>query len=750
MSMPSDAITPRDDPGEPAGSAGSVEGSDPGAVAALDPPDGGSLTVINQINSAVEGSVVQAAIVHLHPPSLPAPPLPRQLPRAPAHFTGRATEVALLDGLLDAPPLAEPGPVVITAVAGTAGVGKTALALHWAHAMADRFPDGQLYLNLRGYDARSPMTESEALGQLLRALGVAPLQIPRTAEEQGALFRSLVAGQRLLIVLDNVGRSDQIAGLLPGTSSSLVLITSRSTLSGIAALENVPRVFLDVLDSNEALELFGRIVGPERVDAEAAQAQALVEKCAFLPLAIKIAAERVSNGSYDCLADAVRELQAHCLDELSDTDYDQARIRAVFSWSYQALKADLQQVFRLLGLHPGPAIDAWATAALLSRPRRAAQKALRILRDVSLLEEPRPGRFRMHDLLKLYAQELVAKESSRSDRGAAQRRLAEWYLCTAEQADTILNKHRRRPSIDPAERPRQQRVFGAPIEALDWFELERVNLVETTRAAGERGLHTIAWRLPLFAFTYFRLRSHWNDYMTTFDLGLRSAQIIGDAFAEGWLASNLGIGAKETGQYEVALGYLEQALVIRRRLGDAYGEGQSLHHMAGVLEKLDRSEEAEEVYRASMRFHRAAGNRYCEGATLISMGEYLQRNGRRREALRRYRQALEIHTEIGYLFGQGHALHLVASITEELGDTAGAIDAYRRALDCRMRIGHAVGQAETLERLGTVVAGTGLREEAAAMWREALAIFDRLGDIRADGIRALLGVVTGPDAASGA
>lgn len=720
---------------------------EPDAPRALDTARDGAVTVFNQVSGTVQGSVLQAAmvetaIVHLQPSSLPAPPLPRQLPRPPAHFTGRTAEIEFLDGLLETLDPTESGPVVITALAGTAGVGKTALALHWAHAVANQFPDGQLYLNLRGYDARTPMTESEALGQLLRALGVAPKQIPRTAEEQGALFRSLVASQRLLIVLDNVGSSNQIAGLLPGTSSSVVLITSRSTLSGLTALEDVQRVSLDVLASEEALDLFGRIVGPPRVAAEPAAARELVERCALLPLALKVAAERISAGSYFRLEDAMAELAERGLDELSETDLPRAQIRAVFSWSYHALTADLQRVFGLFGLHPGPALDIWAMAALLGQPRRVVHKLLRLLQDVSLLEEPRPGRYRMHDLLKLYAQEVVQASVSCPDLEAARRRLAEWYLCTAEQADSILNKHRRRPEIDPAERPAESRSFEVPMDALDWFELERVNLVETARAAAENGLHTIAWRLPLFAFTYFRLRSHWNDFMVTFELGYRAAQTVGDAFAEGWLASNLGIGAKELGLYEEALGHLERALIIRRELGDAYGEGQSLHHLAGVLEKLDRADEAENVYRSSMAFHRTAGNRYCEGTTLLSMGEYLQRNDRLPEALERYRDALAIHSEIGYLFGQGHALHLIASINEDLGDTGAAVDAYRQALDRRTQIGHAIGQAETLERLGSAVARTGMQEEAAAMWRQALTIFEQVGDIRADGLRSLLGIVT--------
>ncbi|GAA1762438.1 ATP-binding protein [Luedemannella helvata] len=676
--------------------------------------------------------------IHLAEPPLPAPPLPRQLPRAPAHFTGRRDELEILNELLSEPQHISGSPVLIAAVAGTAGVGKTALALHWAHSAADQFPDGQLYLNMRGYDSRAPMTESEALGQLLRALGVAPKQIPTHVEEQEALYRSLVADQRLLIVFDNVGRSDQVTGLLPGTSASLVLITSRSTLPGLTALENARRLMLDVLSSGEAVELLGRIIGTNRTEAEIAAARRLVEQCAFLPLAIKIAAERVSAGSYVSLADAATELLEHRLDDLSDSDDERARIRAVFSWSYNALDGDIKESFRLLGLHTGSAIDVWAMAALLGQPLRIAQRRLKALQSASLLEEPRHSRFRMHDLLRLYAQELLGEFVESPVQQAARRRLAEWYLYMSEQGDIVLNRHRRRPPVNPDEQPAEKRDFKSPIDALNWFEFERINLVEIVRDAKEHGLFDIAWRLPLLTFTYFRLRSHWVDYMTSFRVGLQAAKDCADEFAEAWLASNLGIGAKETGQYDLALVYLEQAIAIRRRLGDAYGEGQSLHHLAGVLERLDRQNEVEAVYLSSMEFHRVTGNRYCEGATLLSLGEYYQGNGLFEKALLHYRLALAIHSEIGYLFGQGHAYHLVASIHERLDDPGQAIEAYQEALDRRIQIGHAVGQAETLERLGHVMVAVGRGDEAAGMWREALVIFDRLGDIRAEGVRALL------------
>jgi DNA-binding SARP family transcriptional activator len=365
-------------------------------------------------------------------PACPGAGMPRELPAAVPGFTGRAAELQALSRLLDRPGGQPPGTVMISAISGTAGVGKTALAVHWAHQVAGRFSDGQLYVNLRGYDPDPPMTAADALARFLRSLGVPGPGIPQDLEDRAAQYRSLVAGRRMLIVLDNVGSTEQVRPLLPGTSSCLTVVTSRDSLAGLVAREGAVRLDLDLLPGSEAVSLLQDLIG-ERATADPAATRELAAQCSRLPLALRVAAEFAAARPATPLASLITELtgQQQRLDLLDAAGDRRTAVRAVFSWSVRSLDPATARTFRLLGLHPGIDLDLDATAALTASTTTQAERALQALTRGCLTRPTAPGRYTMHELLRAYARDLSASTDTRADRNAALTRLFNHYLHTA-------------------------------------------------------------------------------------------------------------------------------------------------------------------------------------------------------------------------------------------------------------------------------------------------------------------------------
>jgi DNA-binding SARP family transcriptional activator len=373
----------------------------------------------------------------------PARAVPRQLPQAVPGFTGRATELRTLTGLIGRRGQA-PGTVVISAIAGTAGVGKSALAVHWAHQAAGQFPDGQLYVNLRSYDLGQPLSPADALAGFLRSLGVPGADIPQEEQERAACYRRLLADKRMLVVLDNAGSADQVRPLLPGAEACAVLVTSRDALAGLAARDGAARSYLDVLPLPEAVALLRSLIGA-RVDAEPGAAVELAKQCCRLPLALRVAAEFAASRPAAPLAGLAAELAdlRTRLDLLTAGRDPSTEVRAVFSWSYRRLSVPDARAFRMLGLHPGPDIEPYAAAALAGLTVPQARLALDTLARAHLIQPVAPGRHSMHDLLRTYARELTAAVDSDDDRQAALTGLFDHYARTAAAAmDTLLPAER--------------------------------------------------------------------------------------------------------------------------------------------------------------------------------------------------------------------------------------------------------------------------------------------------------------------
>ncbi|CAL9425970.1 Regulatory protein AfsR [Streptomyces sp. enrichment culture] len=700
---------------------------------------GSEASIGNRMNGGVvNGILIQSGAVIAPQGLWPEPPSPprtllRELPFDTPHFTGRQEHLAQLNGFLQF----DSGIPPRVALCGTAGVGKTALALRWSRTRATSFPDGQLYLNLRGYDAGRPMTHEEALSQLLRALGIPGPKIPATLDEQTALYRSLLAEQQVLLLLDNAASTEQVRPLLPGQSPAMVLVTSRDQLHGLVARDGVHRLDLDVFELSEALELMARIAGTERLSSDEEAARDLAALCCRLPIALCITAEHLLSRPSLPLATAVEELKREAITLLSRDDDDQTNVRAIFSWSYRALPSQAHRAFPLLGLHPGPALSLPAASALFGLPAERTMQVLYTLTSSSLLSEPRLGRYGCHDLLRAYAKELASRKAySRRAREAVKSVLG-FYLCNAATADRALNPHRRTIELGSAQP-------GVPLEfrdwptALGWFDSERVNLLAATMTAGPSGFHEVAWRLPLVCFTFLRLRSQWADYVAMFQAALSSTQELVNRYAEAWIHSNLGIGLKQMHRFDEAERSYERALSIRREIQDAYGVGQTLHHYGVLREAQQKQQEALVMYERALELHRSSGNRYCEATTLNSIAGFHTRQGDVKVALDTFAQALSIHRSIGYQYGVGECLHDLGMAQRSSGAVDTAAQSLSEAVSVRRSIGHLWGLAESLDQLAQVLVTRDRTALAARCWAEAISVYEQIGDPRAADLYAQL------------
>jgi hypothetical protein len=504
-------------------------------------------------------------------PGAPSLPVPRELPRPPGDFSGRHIELATLRALLDSAaggpgtPRGKPTGPAIGAIDGMAGIGKSALAIQTANQVADAFPNGQLYVNLQAATpGLAPLAPLEALGRLLRALGLDPAQIPGGVEEAAARFRSLAAQRRLLLVLDNAHSAEQVRPLLPSSPTSAVLVTSRRIL---ATLEGATRLHLDALPPGQALELLGRTAGRQRISAEPAAAAAIVRCCGYLPLAIRIAGARLAAHP----TWPMRELAGRLADDthrLQELTADDLAVRASFLSSYRALPAADAQVFRLLGLLDGPSITAGVAAALTGRPVADTAASLEHLAGAQLLETSTPDRYRFHDLLRLFAREQARDGEAEPARRAALARALEWYLASAEFADEFLKPAGLRT---PAGRPAGV-AFVDRQGALGWLEAERANLVAAAQQAAAHAPAPpaeVAWKLSNALWRLFDLRKHWDDWQVTCQAAIQAAQRAGNQAAAGRAFNNLGVIHGQRRRHQEAIGCLEQSLTCAGRLATA-------------------------------------------------------------------------------------------------------------------------------------------------------------------------------------
>jgi DNA-binding SARP family transcriptional activator/Tfp pilus assembly protein PilF len=709
-------------------------------------------------------------------PLVISPRAPAQLPSAVAGFTGRGRELNSLDDIL-AEMTAEaaeanarrPAPVGIFAVSGTAGVGKTAVAVQWAHRIADRFPDGQLYVNLRGYDPEQPISAADALAGFLRALGVPGQDVPLDLDERAARYRTELSRRRVLLVLDNAGSVEQVRPLLPGTAGCMAVVTSRDSLAGLVALDGAHRLDLELLPMEDAVALLRRLIGA-RVDAEPAAAAELARQCARLPLALRVAAELASTHPASSLAGLAKELgdQQRRLELLDAAGEIRTAVRSVFSWSYQQLPQDAARAFRMLGLHPGPDFDAYAVAALTDITVEDATRLCALLARAHLIHPSGPGRYVVHDLLRAYASYLAGAEDSEPGRRAALSGLFDYYLAAAAAAmDTLHPAERhKRPRVEPARTPVPSLRRSDPARA--WLDTERPNLVVVcayTAAHGWVG-HTV--RLAQTLFRYLDIAGHHTEALTTHTHAHRAARASGDRPGEAralnnlaavywWQAqhrqaadyyqeavalfrasrdrggeadalTNLGVVHRSLGELARAIEHHQHALVLYRETGNVVGEAQALTSLGIVYTTLGQLAPAAEHYQLALVLWRETGKSDGEADALTNLGCVYLRQGELERAAECHELALTRYRQHGYRGGEANTLNNLGLVFCRQNDLARAADYHKQALALHRRSGTRIGEAAALNGLGETLRAAGSVEEARRHHLDALTLATEIGD----------------------
>jgi tetratricopeptide (TPR) repeat protein/transcriptional regulator with XRE-family HTH domain len=666
---------------------------------------------------------------------------PRQLPTTVADFTGRAAELQRLTQVLDAAGASRPGMVVISAIGGMAGVGKTALALYWAHQMAGRFPDGQLYVNLRGFDpSGTPVTASEAIRGFLDALGVAPERVPASLEAQASLYRSLLADRRMLIVLDNASDERQVRLLLPAFAGTLVLVTSRSQLTGLAAADGARLLSLDVLSHGEATELLAARIGPARVAGEPGAVSEIASLSACLPLAVAIAAARaVTRPSLPlaALADELRDASGR-LDALDAGD-PAASVRAVFSWSVHHLSREAARMFRLLGIHPGSDISGPAAASLTGCDPAQARRDLGELARAHLITERAGGRYGLHDLLRAYAAEQVHDADSGLERDAAIGRVLDHYLQTAACAALLLNPSHepvviatRSPDAAP-EQPADHQ------QALAWFEEEHQVLLAAVTLAAQSGFDVHAWQLPWALVPFLQTRGHWQEWAATQRIALSAAVRLGDMAGQAVCSRLLAAAYSDLGNYGESARLFTASLTMYQRLGNPLGEAKVHHNLAVLAEGQGRYADVLGHTEKALRLYQALGDKASEAAALNNVGWTHGLLGDYEQARAFCRQALALCTEVGHHLLEGYVWDSLGYAEHHTGNLGEAAACYQRALSLHRETGDRFTEAGSLTHLGETCQAAGELVRAREAWQEALAIFDDLRNRdAADKVRAML------------
>jgi tetratricopeptide (TPR) repeat protein len=668
--------------------------------------------------------------------------VPRQLPATVVGFTGRTGQLAELNALLSGP--APASAVVVSAIGGTAGVGKTALAVHWAHAVADRFPDGQLYVNLRGFDpgGSAPMAPAQAVRGFLDAFGVPTQQIPVTLDAQAGLYRSLLAGRRVLAVLDNARDVDQVRPLLPGAPGCLVVVTSRNQLTPLVATEGAHPLTLDLLSVDEARDLLARRLGATRIAAEPQAVDEIIERCARLPLALAIAAARAASHPRFPLARIAEQLREarSGLDALAGGD-PATDVRAVFSWSYHTLSAHAATLFRQLGLHPGPDLTQPAAASIAGVPADRARAMLAELTRANLLAERSVGRYTLHDLLRAYAAEQAHRHDSDSQRRAAQRRTVDHYRHTAHAAAGLLDPHRRRYDSATPEPGVTPERFDDADRALAWLAAEHPVLVAIVGQTAGHGWDRYTTDLARSLWTFFDRRGHWHHLATTQRLALAAGVRTGERFDQAEAHRGLARALTRQGSYDDAAHHLCEALQLYGELDDLNGQAQTHIGLGIVVERRGLHWTALSHTTQALRLYQTMGDRAGQAVALNAVGWDHAQLGDHHQALRHCREALALHQELGDRHGEAKTWDSLGYIHRHLDDRAEATTCYQHAIDLFRQLGDRYYEAEGLTGLAEAHYAAGDDHGAHDAWRHALVILRELDHPDAELIRAHLRAV---------
>ncbi|MCW6004451.1 tetratricopeptide repeat protein [Micromonospora sp. CPCC 205371] len=686
-----------------------------------------------------------------------APAAPAQLPADVAAFTGRHTALAQLDAAY-APDGQPPTRTTIAVISGMAGAGKSALAVHWSHRNRHRFPDGQLHINLRGHAGQAPVTALQAIEHLLRSLGTPADEIPGVLSEAAALYRSLLSGRRVLVLLDNAISSEQVRPLIPAGAGTMVLATSRHQLGGLVAVDGARRITVDGLTPGEASELLTLAIPGDRVRADPAAVAALANACAHLPLALRIAAANLADDPTQSIAGYVDGLrQDDRLDALASAD-GEAAVRAAFDLSYLALDEHDRRLFRRLGLVPGDDFTADAAATLAAIPVPRVTESLRRLAAAHLVHRLAPRRYALHDLIRLYAVERARAEEPAGEPATAVRRLLTWYLDAVHGAAGLLHPGMLRLPNATAAVPHH----GGPDAVGQWLDAEYTNILDAIRYAADHGPHELAWRLTDALRPYLWKRATQHTWAEIAEAGLRLAQRAEDPRAEAVMRLNLADLELHHSRYQPAMehaaellnlarrsGWLEaeatahtirtamfwrvgrladasaegeQGLAIDRRLGLPHGHGSTLGNLVLIYRDLGRLAEAERLCRQALEL--AGPDQLSRAIRLSNLGQIVHYRGRFEEARRYYDEALAI----GHSFTDAEVRLRLAALLRDIGELDQAADFARQGIAAAREKANRQMEALALGTSASIHLARGEALPAAREYDEALRLAERIGE----------------------
>ncbi|MFC4560811.1 ATP-binding protein [Nocardiopsis mangrovi] len=686
--------------------------------------------------SGTSRDVVQAGIisggVHFHdqPEDRLKSPRPRQLPRGSGGFVNRTEELSNLNAILTSAD-GDDRLIEVCVIAGTAGAGKTSLALRWTHQIQERFPDGQLYINLRGYDPGEPVGAHDALRRFLIALGTPADAVPTDTDDAAALYRSMLADRRMLILLDNANSVAQVRPLLPGHTRCLVVVTSRGRLSGLAVHDGAHRITLGTLAEPEAVALLRAVTAGFRPVDDDAKLAELSRLCARLPLALRVAAERAIARPHMGLDDLIADLrdESALWDALDTGDEEEAgAVRSVFSWSYRALPDDAARMFRLLGLHPGADFGIAAAAALAGTSVRRARLLLDVLVGAHVLEQTAPDRFEFHDLLRAFASDLAQREAPTVERTEALRRLLDWYLHSADAAQRSINPTEARVPLDPLCDGVTPLTFPEFDQAVDWVEREDANYLPVVRAAAHGGFDRHAWQLPAVlwnAQASFGTTTGWPGIA---EIGLAAARRLGDRPAEARLLESQGYGHVMLHRLGQGAESHRMALEIYRELGDRFGEATAFNSLGLIYLRQRRLAEAAARFSEAIVVYGDLGQTFMRAVCQSNLAGAHHEAGRLPEAKRVIDQSLADLREQGDERTVANALSVLSRVLLDLGSTQEALNAAAEAVEIAVGIRDRQGEGAYLMRLGNAQQSLGLFGDALTSYRHAASLQHRLGE----------------------
>lgn len=661
---------------------------------------------------------------------------PEQLPAAMALLVGRAEAVRDLDRALEQARAA--GSALVVAVDGPPGVGKTSVALHWAHRVAGSFPEGVLHADLRGHSPQhDPADPGDVLGAFLTALRHE--SVPGSTDDRAALFRTAVAHRRLLVVLDNALDTAQVKPLLPGAPGSTVIVTSRRRLTGLSVTTGARRVSLAPMTPRESVELLRRVVGGDRVAAEPEAAAALAGRCSYLPLALRITAEQLATHRHRTLSGAEAELADGGLDVLADHDDPGLGVRRAFDLSYEALRPAVARTFHLLGLMPGHRLEAAAVSALVGEPPARTRRHLDELVAHHLIEETALDRYLLHGLLREYARERAESRETAADLRAAVGRLTAWYLHTADAAVAVLAPYRPpRPLPPPPDlvAPKTFRGTAAEFDATAWLDgCFAMALVRLAQLAGHHGLPT-AWELTMHTEHWLVLRKPWDVWIAACRTGLEAACAHGSAADSTRMALALAEAYRQSGEHAASVRHAESALERASAAGDTSEAARACVSLGRAAADEGEPGVAYAHFGRALRRFRAAGDARGEAEALYELAYAAGLLGHVADAERDFDESLTLLRKAGDPYGEGLLWARRAGQAEGRGEQAAALDGFLRAAACHRGANAAWDEADALDSTARLLARLGRASDAIEAGRRARALFERLGDPRASTIGA--------------